>query len=118
MIQPLWKIERLRQLLAQQEAEAMQSHYPQASPKVTVERAKVEEKPEPPTLQKPDNGERPARLRGLTVAEILMMQGDGDLTPQEETWLSYKTIPDGNGFPRMPNLRALARRAQRTSEKQ
>lgn len=119
MIRPLWQIDRLRELLSQQEAEAMQSQYSQPSPKVVIEKTHSETttpaSPEPATLLKPDNGERPERLKGLSVGEILTMQADNDLTPQEEEWLSYKSIPTDNSM-RMPCLKALMRRAQRKSE--
>lgn len=117
MPEPLWKIERLRELLSQQEAEAMQSQYSQPSPKVVIEKPKVEDKPEPPTLQKPSNGDkRPKSIEGLTLGEILLLQADGGLDPEAEGWLSLKSIPNPDNSMRMPNLKALMRRAQRKSE--
>ena len=115
MIKPLSQIQKLRELLWLQEAEAMQSQYPQPSPKVVIEKPKVEDKPEPPTLQKPSNGKRPKNIEGLTLGDILLLQADGGLDLEAEEWLSMKRIPDPRGGPRLPNLKALARRAQRLS---
>jgi hypothetical protein len=112
VIKPLSQIARLRELLEAQEAEGMQSLYPQPSQKVVIEKVKVE----PPPLQKPRNGERPPRLKGLSVGDILVMQADGELTLEEEEWLSLKSIPNPDGSMRMPNIKALMRRTQVKSD--
>jgi hypothetical protein len=115
MIKPLSQIQRLRELLEAQEGEAMQSQYPQPSPKVVVEKVKVEERPEPPTLlQKPSK--RPKSIEGFTLGDILLLQADGGLDVEAEEWLALKNIPNPDGSMRMPNVKALMRRGQRKSD--
>jgi hypothetical protein len=65
------------------------------------------------SLPQDDPDARPEALKGLSWGEIVALQADGRLTPAEEEWLSFKDIPDPRGGVRMPNLKALARRAQR-----
>jgi hypothetical protein len=71
--------------------------------------AVVDEKPGQVSLTR-DPEQTPERLKGMSWGEILLLDLDGALDEREQEWLSMKQLPG-----RLPNLKALARRAERLS---
>jgi hypothetical protein len=110
MNEVLSKLERLRELIKGKEA---QTETPAPLEPSINESAPPE--PERVTLATFDPDKRPKSLEGLSVGEILLLEQDGGLDPEAEEWVSLKNIPNPDGSIRLPNIRALARRAKRLS---
>lgn len=83
------KLKRLMSLIDQKQLETAQDKH-------------VETEKQIKPLPQDTDDERPEGLKGLSPGIIALLELDGLLTPEEQTWLNRRSLPG-----RMPSMKAL-----------